>query len=308
MLCMFRETMDMETGLFEKEVRYSSLRHKEVADFVGKAATEALIEEVSTTPKPGLVDRGSSGAHKDMDYRTFLDSAAAISFYLYKMADIGSGWNKDLKDLFQAIRVVGMEAEAAMFQATKGVNTHKGLIFSAGILAAASAYVYKKTGKFDTDGIFRVSAEMTYDALESDFRKIDRSNPRTNGEKLYVKYGNRGIRGEVQSGFQSVKTISLPLMRSLKKRGVDGNLANIQVLFNLMASLDDTNILSRHDDEMLRYVKKTAQDVLNLGGIFTSEGMDRITRLDGEFIEKNISSGGCADLLAVTIMMNKLES
>ena len=297
------------TNLFsaERKINRGFVERNTVAGCVGRAATDALIEEAGTTPKPGLVDKISSGAHKDMNYRTFLDSAAAISFYLYKMARIGYDWNQEPEELFKAIRVVGIEAEKAMFQATMGVNTHKGLIFSAGILSAASACVYKTTGKFDSNLIFDTGAKMTCNEMEKDFREIDRDNPRTNGEKLYVLYGNRGIRGEAQNGFPSVRNISLPLMKSLKGLGIDDNLINIQVLFMLMASVDDTNVLSRHDLKTMEYVKHTAKEVLDLGGVFTTEGMKKITGLDDIFIEKNISSGGCADLLAVTIMMCSLE-
>lgn len=36
---------------------------------------------------------------------------------------------------FRTIRQVGLEAERAMFEATEGINTHKGAIFSLGIFS-----------------------------------------------------------------------------------------------------------------------------------------------------------------------------
>ena len=90
----------------------------------------ALLKEVGTTPKPGLVDLHDTGAHKDMDYDTFVKSTYAIKPYILRMAVEGFHWNHELKDLFPHIREIGKQAEKAMFQATDGVNTHKGIIFT----------------------------------------------------------------------------------------------------------------------------------------------------------------------------------
>ena len=45
---------------------------------ISSLAMEGILFEVSATPKPGLVDRNNAGAHKDMDYFTFMSSAAAL--------------------------------------------------------------------------------------------------------------------------------------------------------------------------------------------------------------------------------------
>ena len=104
-----------------------------------EAAAYGLLEEVRTTPKPGLVDLHDSGAHRDMCYQTFVDSTHAIVPYLAEMAEAGWRHDGDLKGVFPAIRPVGVKAEQAMFAATGGVNTHKGMIFSLGIIAPAWA-------------------------------------------------------------------------------------------------------------------------------------------------------------------------
>lgn len=43
-------------------------------------AVGALLTEVCTMPKPGLVDRTNSGSHRDMDIFTFIDAAALARF------------------------------------------------------------------------------------------------------------------------------------------------------------------------------------------------------------------------------------
>jgi triphosphoribosyl-dephospho-CoA synthase len=295
--------------MFNKELVCNTLQapSKQVIDFIGKTATESLIAEVSTTPKPGLVDMISNGAHKDMNYNTFIDSAKAISPYYSRMAELGYGWKTSLMELFQEIRKIGLEAETAMYQATNHVNTHKGLIFSAGILSAAAAYVYSKIGWFDTDKIFETCIQMTDERIEKDFKNIDCVHPKTNGEFLYVQYGNKGIRGEVQKGFPTVRNLSLPVLRNLMESNYSSNLSQIQVLMLLLAFTEDTNVLARHDKETLCYVQETANNFLSRGGVFAPDGMYELWNLDRLFIEKNISAGGCADLLAVTIMLYRLS-
>ena len=110
-----------------------------ISSVFSETCAYALMAEVGATPKPGLVDRCDSGAHADMNYATFEASTAAIVPYLTQMFEQGTAWEShDYNMLFEAIRLTGIEAEKAMFAATDGVNTHKGMIFSMGTIAAAS--------------------------------------------------------------------------------------------------------------------------------------------------------------------------
>ena len=54
---------------------------------IAQCAQKALLYEVSVTPKPGLVDRNGCGAHRDMDFFTFLDSAVVLLPYFETCAD-----------------------------------------------------------------------------------------------------------------------------------------------------------------------------------------------------------------------------
>ena len=102
----------------------------------------ALLGEVYTTPKPGLVDCHDNGAHKDMDVKLFEISADAIAPYITKMFFTGYVWNRTPKELFIEIRKSGVRAERAMFQATGGVNTHKGMIFTQLVIGLAFTGIY----------------------------------------------------------------------------------------------------------------------------------------------------------------------
>ncbi len=281
---------------------------KQVLSYLFRMCEYALIAEVSTTPKPGLVDRHDSGAHTDMCYDTFVTSTQAILPYLAEMASLGLTWEEpDCQGLFPAIRSVGIRAEAAMFQATGGVNTHKGMIFSIGTIAAAAALFYRRHGCFLAEEILLLAGRLCHEELERDFKRIDRQNPKTHGEVLYVRYGEKGIRGEAQKGFPSIRSCSMPAIRALKKTCTDDNQIYINTLLALMSHVDDTNVLIRSGAEALAYEKAEAGRILDLGGALTGEGMAALTEANRDFIRRNISPGGCADLLAATIFLWNLE-
>lgn len=286
----------------------SAFTQNEIAELFQKWCSYALMAEVSATPKPGLVDLHDNGAHTDMCFDTFAASTSAIVPFLTKMALTGFNWEKDPADgLFSAIRPLGVKAEHAMFDATLGVNTHKGMIFSMGIAAASAGWHLRTCRRFDSEAVLRLCGSICHDTLEKDFHAIDLSHPKTHGEILYARYGTRGIRGEVQQGFPSIRTIALPALRRLKSNGCDDNTAYLDTLLSLMAEVDDTNVLIRTSPALLAYEKQQAARILSLGGAGTRTGMDALQQLNLDFIDRGISPGGCADLLAVTILLHKLE-
>lgn len=278
------------------------------AECIGEIARLALIAEVDTTPKPGLVDRQDSGAHDDMDRNTFIDSANAIAPYFIQMAGAGYSWSGTPDKLFGYIRPMGLLAEQAMYQATGGVNTHKGLIFSLGILCACAGLHHSRCGNFHSSDILSLASEMTSDTLEMEFKQIGNREPKSHGERLYCQYGIKGIRGEAAKGFPSIQNCSLPVMTALKEKVSDHNLLFLQTLLHLMAHVEDTNVLFRTDFETAAMVRREAVRILKLGGCLTPLGMAEIQSLNKLFIDKRISPGGCADLLAATIFLWMLDN
>ncbi len=99
---------------------------------------QAMLYELCTTPSFGLVSPYSKGAHQDMDYFTFIDSISVLNKYMFQFAQLGYQ-DKAIGDLdFEAIEI-GLACEKEMFQKTKGINTHKGLIFVLGTLVVSVA-------------------------------------------------------------------------------------------------------------------------------------------------------------------------
>jgi triphosphoribosyl-dephospho-CoA synthase len=287
-------------------------KEKEFIQMIREAAQKSILYEAAATPKPGLVDRNNSGAHKDMDFFTFMASTAALSDVFAECAVEGLLYSSlDFTGLLQKIRPIGMEAEKRMFLATDGVNTHKGLIFSLGIVCAAAGSIFRKSQNPNIPRleISRRVKEMTAGLSERELKGLSEKKMLTTGERLYIKYGLKGIRGQAESGFEAVLKAPITILTEMiDKKLLPINDILVHVLMYLMSDVEDSNVVGRHDLSTLRYVQGCAQKALTLGGMLTKKGKDYIYLMDNDFIQKGISPGGSADLLAVTVMMYLLES
>ncbi|MBU5481681.1 triphosphoribosyl-dephospho-CoA synthase CitG [Blautia sp. MSJ-19] len=268
----------------------------------------ALLGEVYTTPKPGLVDCHDTGAHQDMDVHTFERSAEAITPYISRMFYRGYHWIGKEERLFEEIRKIGIQAEHAMYDSTDGVNTHKGLIFTMGILAAAAGNCYQKEHCFEAGRILKKAASMTAGPLEEEFQRMGEHEPITHGEILFREYGEKGIRGEAQKGFPIIGKTALPVLRSTRMMGMDTNRSNIQVLLAIMSELNDTNVWSRGSYHEMQWLKEQAAEICRQGGVFLEAGIRKIEELNELCIRKNLSPGGAADILAASLFLYYLEN
>ena len=191
------------------------------------AARESLTDEVSATPKPGLVDRLDNGAHRDMCCETFLKSAGAVAPYIRTMAEQGIHFSRqtadedkkepDLPLLFSQIRKTGLLAETAMFDAAGGVNTHKGIIFSMGILAASAGFLFGQSRlnlpSLNLSELLSLAGKLCRKEIQEDFSALEQRRQQadaksgtgnvhfSHGEKLYLAYGCRGIRERPPTDF-----------------------------------------------------------------------------------------------------------
>ena len=267
------------------------------SDLVSLLATDALYAEVNTTPKPGLVDRNNSGSHRDMDIDTFYSSCLALSLYFDCCAEAEAAIPTAL---FAKLRPLGMIAEQDMLEATGGINTHKGAIFTMGIAVAAAARCFPDTSP---ETILNYCAKMTEGLVAKDFGGI--TEPKTAGERLFVEHGITGIRGQAEAGFPAVLHTALPVLQEGLKRGLSLNDAGCAVLLHLLAVTDDTNMVNRSDLPTLREIQGRLQSLL---ADDPYPDLSIIEELDKEFINRNLSPGGSADLLALTYFLYFLNN
>jgi triphosphoribosyl-dephospho-CoA synthase len=265
-------------------------------------AIEAMLCEVAAYPSPGLVSSVSKGAHRDMDHYTFIKSTSILSKYMVLFAEEGYS-NKTPSEIFKAIRAIGIEAEGEMFEGTKGVNTHKGMLFLLGIsCAAVTKAIYHKRSFGEIQGIIK---QMTKGLVQDELCYMDKDKATSHGEKLFLKHNVEGIRGQVERGIPLVFDYSLEVYKENKDLELNDRL--IHTLLCIMKYCEDSNVLHRHSMDTLKKVQQKATKVISLGGMTTEIGRSTIETLNKEFIKDYISPGGSADLLAVTVFFNSVE-
>lgn len=280
------------------------------AQKIASYAIEGMLYEVTATPKPGLVDRDNSGAHHDMDYFTFMSSAAVLHNTFDEMTALGMEYSdRSVGELLSQLREAGKRAEEQMFLFTNGVNTHKGMIFSLGLLCGCAGYLLGQRPGQDLSGeeICLLAGEMCQGICDRDFSGLNQKKQLTKGEQMYRNYGYKGVRGVAESGYEIVRTVSLPVYTKLRSMDIPQNDALVHTLLYLIKNTEDTNIVSRHDRETALYAKEYAGIVLKEGGMLSEKGRHMTYQMDDDFIDRYISPGGCADLLAVTHFLYKIN-
>ena len=267
--------------------------------YISTLAEKSLLDEVQITPKPGLVDRRNTGSHTDMDLNTFKISANSLWPHFWRCFTIGRDTSKQTpEETFRLLRKSGLEAEQEMYKATGGVNTHKGAIFTLGILCGSIGRLW--TAETPVPPLLALLAECAAmgRVAEKDFATADGS---TAGQRLYQQKGLRGIRGEIADGLPSVAGIALPALEKGLSKGLSFNDSAACALIQLIAQVEDTNLYHRGGEEGAAFAKESARTL----GQFPT--MDQIAALDDAFIVRNLSPGGCADLLAATCFLHSIK-
>ena len=290
---------------------------KELLTTISQVALKSLLYEVSLSPKPGLVDRLDNGAHDDMSFQTFIDSSLALAPFFEVYVSRGFDMSSQTpQETFKHLRDIGIKVEDAMFTATKGINTHKGVNFSlAVILGATGRWLAQKNialnkpyhfSPQDVTAICQISAELCSDVLTMDLQDLTRKKSLSYGEKLYLDYGITGPRGEASAGFPSITQKALPYFRNLLTYGHNLETAQLQLLLYLMTFVEDGNLIHRGGIEEWQTVKKEAKQLLDQD--LTEDQLKKaLSDYNTILINRHLSPGGSADLLAITLFFAFLE-
>ena len=273
----------------------------EMTEHIAATACLALEKEVTTTPKPGLVDENNSGAHRDMEIGHFFASIQALRPYFQRFAMEGYlTREQDATEVLRRLRPMGMEAEKAMLRATGGVNTHKGAIFSIGLLCAAAGRLSPEC--WSPNALCAAIAAMAA-GVTQELAGITANSAGTAGERIYAAHGISGVRGQAEAGFPAVLETGLPVLQRGLAQGLSLNDAGCAALLHLLSVTDDTNLIHRSDRQTQLQVKQTVASLL-AEDPYPNKAVTQ--QLDREFIRKNLSPGGSADLLAATYFLHFL--
>ena len=307
-VCTKKKSHSMELIQWQTAKLFLEFFRDRAADQAASAAVRGLLYEVSTTPKPGLVDRNNSGSHRDMDFFTFLDSSASLIPWFREFFCLG--WDHSSEpdgQLFERLRYAGQRAEAAMFSATGGINTHKGLVFASAILCGALGKVHAgRELPLPFTDVLQECRRLGKCSLADLHRPPNVQPPLpTNGERIYTAYGIRGARGEAAAGFPSAVRIGLPALRKWLSSGFSLNDSAAMALLTLISEVDDTNMVHRGGPELAK--KRKEQAKILLSAVTKENFKETLYTLDHQYMTENLSPGGCADLLAVSLMFHFLS-
>jgi triphosphoribosyl-dephospho-CoA synthase len=261
-------------------------------------AVAALLEELNLHPKPGLVSPMDSGSHKDMDYDLMKSSAISLHSPFCDLARLGAGGASFESQLIPS----GLRAECQMMQITGGINTHRGAIFCMGLLVAASASLRSAA---DPPTAIRHAIRNRWGASLEAHSRMGIRNIR-HGSAARRNSGAGGAREEAAGIFPSIFEVALPCYTALLTAGTPRREAGIQTLFLLMSSVPDTNTLHRGGKAGSAHVMESARDFLNSGGITNPAWEEHAEQIHADFVAKNLSPGGSADLLAGTFFVDRV--
>ena len=287
---------------------------------IAHLATQALQAELDTTPKPGLVDKDNNGAHRDMDYALMQRSIDTLHPYFVKLALLGCA---DALPTHTSIRDIGIEAEKAMLSATNGVNTHKGALFSMGLAVVAAAHEERKIAANEEQILKeRNGGEDVLVSLQTTIKALAASFPDTNGThgskaKLLSK-GTTAIKGALDNareGYEMLFAEWLPFYIERRKER-DAHTLH-KTLLRIMCDLDDTNVIYRTDLATAEEVKQEARALLDsFSKAHTAEDKEKriaaellaLKDMDKRYTARNISPGGAADMLSLTIFIGSIQT
>ena len=270
----------LDKGNLKEAMEY--IPESSIPYLVADLAERALRLELDTTPKPGLVDRQDNGAHKDMDYALMSKSISALRPYLTRLAV------ESAKDIDPAkIKEIGIEAEKAMLKATGGVNTHKGALFCIGLSVAAASNLASATGSVQV---------YSFKELVSRAASEIPSARGTHGAEAKRSFKAVGALENARAAYPELFTDWLPYYRSLEGDPFRCH----KTLLHIMTTLDDTNILHRRGAEGLAHAEAEAARLLE---DFSESGLSSLNK---DFIRENISPGGSADMLSLTIFIESI--
>ena len=264
----------------------------------GRAAIAALYDELALEPKPGLVSFADTGSHDDMDASTFLRSLFALRHYFVRVAAQGA-----CGTAFAPLEALGIEAEARMLRATGGVNTHRGAIFTLGLLCAAAGAAHAAGLPRDGATLRQVLLANWGEALASRARRARD----THGARAARAYGLRSASEEAAAGLPTLFEHVLPALREARRAGAGDRGARMHALFTAMAQVADTNLVHRGGLAALHEARRLAHEFLAAGGGLRDDAPARAARLHAIFVARRWSPGGAADLLAAACLVERLE-
>ncbi len=295
-------------------------------DYIVKAAQIASVLEVSGHPKPGNVHRNRD--FHDMVFEDFLISGVVIGDTLRKAAKKGEKFSpgSDLSSLG-----LGKLILEAVQETNKWVlnNTNLGIVMLLAPISAAAAMsdsflqlrenihlllinttpkdavnLYKAIHLADAGGMgerddLDVTREDSHqELLDKDINMFQILEISARWDLLARELTTK-MPVTFEYGFRVFKKI---------KKSHNINSATVQTFLTILSRFPDTLISRKYGRDISRGVSCEAKDILDKGGILTTEGCQELEIFDEKLFQNKYNPGTTADLTASSIMVALLEN
>jgi len=283
-----------------------ALAQRRFAREVARLAVGSLYTELCLYPKPGLVSLVDAGSHSDMNAATFMRSLFSLRHYFNEICLAG------LNDApFARLKQLGIAAESAMLKATRGINTHRGAIFSLGLLCAAAGRAHAQGTPMTPAALratllIRWGEELATHASAPSAPTV--AGAASNGLRVAAQYAASGAREEGALGLPSVFEIGVPALQAARARGATMTMARIDALFALMAHISDSNVYHRAGPQGAQTVRMHARRFLEAGGTASANWLGQALASHRLFVQRRLSPGGAADLLAASCLVQSIAA
>ena len=309
--CRRNKTHSME----EVVSKTQKIASDECAKVISNIASYCLKAELSTTPKPGLVDKKNNGSHDDMNFELFLKSINTITPYLEEEY-LACFKYKDKNELFQEMKNIGMRAEYAMLIATNSINTHKGAFFSLSNIGCGICYLLSNDEEPSISKIRSFATEFSLWAQTHN----DLQN--SNGYKVRENDNKVGIYYEAINGYPSIFDNCDKYLNTFKGDRYMKYISSLyscsefdyctfneiieeqalRVFCTLLSCADDSNIIHRGGIDALcdmhEQFLQLDRENISIGAL-----KSELSEVDSTFIAANLSPGGTADLLSIALFI-----
>jgi triphosphoribosyl-dephospho-CoA synthase len=282
---------------FKQVPRMASAKQRRVVSPEGLAslAVKALVEEAELTPKPALVDGRGPDAQADLSLSLMRHSAHHLAPF-FELIALTSLEQIPTQTLREELGTIGRLGEHSMLVCTgqvSQVNTHRGAIWSLGLLVSAAAM-----GAASPEAIAETARQLAC------LPDSNAPKQQSQGLQLPRQYKVTGARGEAQAGFPSVIAAGLPRLHLSRQVDESETLARLDALLAIMTRLDDTCLLRQGGITALKTAQEGAASILEAGGVATPEGWRLLQRLDRDLLTLKSSPEGSADMLAATLFLD----
>lgn len=304
----------------------------EKADYISRCLELAILFEVSGYPKPGNIHRTADFSETTFEH--YLASAVAIAPSFRKAAEQGIKFLKgEIEASELGIGFVIKDAAKRMLSSQKGGNTLLGAIIILAPIATAAGMINEKISLSNLRENIKVVVEATTpeDAVHT-YEAIALVNPGglnnskeldVNDSKSKKKILDQGITlldtFKIASKYDSIAyewvnnypitfDFGLPFfVDELEKTG-NLNTATVHAFLKILAEVPDTFISRKVGLETAERISIEATNVLQHGGLTTSEGKKLLLDFDKNLRDpkNNLSPGTTADITEAVLALNNL--